>query len=154
MTGSHDTRSDLTDHAQGLLGWSFVQFHADDGPVVRGALLGGGRDTVVELPHGLPGNTVLDLLREWPTVVDTLRTWSPEDGSEVTGAKLLTPLTYPGTVLGAGANYHGDWPVRRHPVPNQSGYPARLGGRSRGGDRHGSRGTCPRTGRGSTWRAT
>ena len=89
--------------------WSIVQCATAETALLRGALTGrddDGAPIVVELPPCLPGSSVLDLLSSWDTVAPALHDFVPDAERPITGARLLAPLTYPGVVLGAGANYY------------------------------------------------
>lgn len=105
--------------------WSLVQFVTADGRRGRGALAEhpDGPGTVVALPAGLPGSSVLDLLMSWEAVVDTLRAFSPALGTPVPDATLEAPLTYPDAVLGAGANYFGHCQEMGVAVPDPESTP-------------------------------
>lgn len=88
--------------------WSLIQYRSG-GEIRRGALVdsGEGPGSVVELPSDLPGTSVLDLLAAWEIVSVALRGFSPSAAAPVLDATLVAPLTFPGAVLGAGANYYG-----------------------------------------------
>ncbi len=105
--------------------WSLVQFVTPGGERGRGALTEhpDRPGTVVALPPGLPGSSVLDLLKSWETVADTLRGFSPATGTPVPDATLEAPLTYPAAVLGAGANYFGHCEEMKVAVPDPRSTP-------------------------------
>ncbi|MDX2546984.1 fumarylacetoacetate hydrolase family protein [Streptomyces sp. WI04-05B] len=83
--------------------WSLVQYRdsATERPAV-GILAG---DDVYEGPADFAGLSLLDVLRHWDKWVPALLDWSPQQAAPVCGARLAAPLTYPGKVLCAGANY-------------------------------------------------
>ncbi|MEU3711101.1 fumarylacetoacetate hydrolase family protein [Streptomyces catenulae] len=83
--------------------WSLVSYASADGPRT-GIRTSGG--TVHTAPGELADTPLITLLDRWARVSDTLRTWRPEAATAVPGAVLLAPLTYPGKILCAGANYH------------------------------------------------
>lgn len=84
--------------------WALVQYRLPDSTEIRsGALVD---EVVVTLPEPCGGRPLMSLLAEWETVGPALRGWSPGAGRPVPGARITAPLTYPGKVLCAGANYH------------------------------------------------
>lgn len=44
-------------------------------------------------------------MRRWAEIEPVLRGWDPHPAVEILGARLIAPLTFPGKVLCAGANY-------------------------------------------------
>lgn len=87
--------------------WMLVQYQ-DEGRLRRGALVHlRGEPTIVALPVNLPGADLLDLLVEWQTVAPILRDFTPQTATPLPYRRLISPLTYPGVILGAGANYYG-----------------------------------------------
>lgn len=84
--------------------WALVQYRLPGDPRVRSGVLTG--ETVVEPPPGL-GDSLLAALARWDETAAQLRQWSPASGAPVAHAQLVAPLTYPGKILAAGANYYG-----------------------------------------------
>ncbi len=84
--------------------WSLVQYRGPAGDRIRTGVLIDGK--VVELPSGLPDDPLMDLLHRWDDVRPVLEGWSPDPDRLVPDAQLVAPLTYPGNVLCAGANYY------------------------------------------------
>lgn len=84
--------------------WALVQYRRPGDPMASIGVLAGGR--VVSPPAGLTG-PLMDALARWDQVAASLRDWSPDAAATIAGAELTAPLTYPGKVLGAGANYYG-----------------------------------------------
>ncbi|MBE4761430.1 fumarylacetoacetate hydrolase family protein, partial [Streptomyces caniscabiei] len=83
--------------------WSLVQYRVDDSEKVTvGAYTDG---TVVQGPPGTEGLTLMDVLARWESLAPLFRDWTPATSDAVAGARLAPPLTYPGKVLCAGANY-------------------------------------------------
>ena len=83
--------------------WSLVQYRVDDSEKVTvGAYTDG---TVVQGPPGTEGLTLMDVLARWESLAPLFRDWAPATADAVAGARLAPPLTYPGKVLCAGANY-------------------------------------------------
>lgn len=83
--------------------WALVQYTEPDRPTPAIGLLTGGKVTVA--PEPLAGRTLLDVLEDWEQVSSWLHGWTP-DGAVLPAATVICPLTYPGKVLGAGANYY------------------------------------------------
>ncbi|WP_020124133.1 fumarylacetoacetate hydrolase family protein [Streptomyces canus] len=82
--------------------WSLVQYRTGDSDKIAvGALIGGN---IVEGPPETAGVTLLEALRRWDDVASGLRAWTPS-ASTIADARLVPPLTYPGKVMCAGANY-------------------------------------------------
>ena len=87
--------------------WTLVQFLSEGRPA-RGVLADqDGGAILLALPEGLPGSDLLDLLAEWRTVAPILQEFSPANADRMPDLPLTAPLTYPGAILGAGANYYG-----------------------------------------------
>jgi 2-keto-4-pentenoate hydratase/2-oxohepta-3-ene-1,7-dioic acid hydratase in catechol pathway len=83
--------------------WSLVQYRTGDSEKTAvGALIDG---KVVEGPPEAAGLTLLEVLRRWDAVAPGLRHWTPSASATIADARLVAPLTYPGKVLCAGANY-------------------------------------------------
>jgi 2-keto-4-pentenoate hydratase/2-oxohepta-3-ene-1,7-dioic acid hydratase in catechol pathway len=83
---------------------ALVQYRLPGDPQVRPGVLAGG--VVREPPPGVHGS-LLSALARWADVAPQLQQWTPAESVPVPGAQLIAPLTYPGKVLGAGANYYG-----------------------------------------------
>ncbi len=119
MTTSPVSAAALADPA-----WMLVQYLADDGHPERGARTHRqGRATLVELPEELPGRTVLDLLSQWDTAAPILQAFSPQTAPVLPDRPLISPLTYPGVVLGAGANYYSHCAEMGVGVPDPTSVP-------------------------------
>jgi 2-keto-4-pentenoate hydratase/2-oxohepta-3-ene-1,7-dioic acid hydratase in catechol pathway len=84
--------------------WALVQYQLPGDPRVRPGVLTGG--IVREPPPGL-GGSLLTALARWDRLAAQLQHWTPAGSAAVPGAELAAPLTYPGKILGAGANYYG-----------------------------------------------
>ncbi|MGC0352609.1 fumarylacetoacetate hydrolase family protein [Streptomyces sp. SAI-218] len=56
-------------------------------------------------PPETAGLTLTEVLDRWDSLAPLLREWAPSTSEAVAGARLAPPLTYPGKVLCAGANY-------------------------------------------------
>ena len=85
--------------------WSLVQYRMPGPDACPQA--GIWSDGIVHaLPAVFAGMTSMGLLERWPEAAAALRTWQPSASQEVRGAVLVAPLTYPGKVLCAGANYY------------------------------------------------
>ncbi|MPY59854.1 fumarylacetoacetate hydrolase family protein [Streptomyces spongiae] len=83
--------------------WSLVQYRVDDsGKIAVGAYTDA---TVVQGPPGTEGLTLMEVLGRWESLAPLFRDWTPAASDAVAGARLAPPLTYPGKVLCAGANY-------------------------------------------------
>ncbi len=83
--------------------WSLVQYRVDDpDKIAVGASIDG---TVVQGPPETAGLTLMEVLERWDALAPLLRDWTPATSDAVTGARLAPPLTYPGKVICAGANY-------------------------------------------------
>ncbi|MEU9349142.1 fumarylacetoacetate hydrolase family protein [Streptomyces sp. NPDC048278] len=83
--------------------WSLVQYRTNDSEKTAvGALVG---EKVVEGPPGTAGLTLLEVLQRWDVLAPALREWTPSAAPAVADARLAPPLTYPGKVVCAGANY-------------------------------------------------
>lgn len=83
--------------------WSLVQYRVDDSEKVAvGVSING---TVVQGPPETEGLTLMEVLDHWDSLAPLLRDWTPAASDVVAGARLIPPLTYPGKVLCAGANY-------------------------------------------------
>ncbi len=103
--------------------WTLVQYQDDDRPG-RGALLyHQGESTLVALPEGLPGSDLLDLLLQWRTVAPILRDFVPSAAERLADHPLISPVTYPGVILGAGANYYGHCAEMGVDVPDPAADP-------------------------------
>jgi len=83
---------------------ALVQYRLPGDPQVRPGVLAGG---VVREPPPVLRDSLLSALARWDDVSAQLSRWTPADGAPVPGAQLVAPLTYPGKILGAGANYYG-----------------------------------------------
>ncbi|MER5428994.1 fumarylacetoacetate hydrolase family protein [Streptomyces sp. NPDC002588] len=83
--------------------WSLVQYRVDDSEKVTVGMSVNG--TVVQGPSETAGLTLMDVLGHWDSLAPLLRDWTPAGSEAVSGARLAPPLTYPGKVLCAGANY-------------------------------------------------
>ncbi len=83
--------------------WSLVQYRVDDpDKIAVGASISG---TVVQGPPETAGLTLMEVLERWDALAPLLRDWTPVTSDAVAGARLAPPLTYPGKVICAGANY-------------------------------------------------
>ena len=83
--------------------WSLVQYRVDDpDKITVGVSIDG---TVVPGPPETAGLTLMEVLERWDALAPLLRDWTPATSDAVTGARLAPPLTYPGKVICAGANY-------------------------------------------------
>ncbi|MCX4767305.1 fumarylacetoacetate hydrolase family protein [Streptomyces sp. NBC_01275] len=83
--------------------WSLVQYCTGDSEkTVVGVLIDG---EVVEGPPETGGLTLLEVLGRWDALAPGLRDWTPSASATLADARLAPPLTYPGKVLCAGANY-------------------------------------------------
>jgi 2-keto-4-pentenoate hydratase/2-oxohepta-3-ene-1,7-dioic acid hydratase in catechol pathway len=83
--------------------WSLVQYRVDDSEKL---LVGVSVDgLVVPGPPEIAGLSLMEVLGRWDSLAPVLREWTPTAAEPVAGAQLATPLTYPGKVLCAGANY-------------------------------------------------
>ncbi|GCB43958.1 fumarylacetoacetate hydrolase family protein [Streptomyces sp. NL15-2K] len=83
--------------------WSLVQYRVDDSETVTVGV--GVNGTVVQAPPEIAGLTLMEALGHWDSLAPSLRDWTPAVSEAVAGARLAPPLTYPGKVLCAGANY-------------------------------------------------
>lgn len=83
---------------------ALVQYRRPADPRVLPGILAG--DVVHEAPPGT-GDSVLAALERWDEVATLLRDWAPDRALAIADAQLTAPLTYPGKILGAGANYYG-----------------------------------------------
>lgn len=83
--------------------WSLVQYRVDDSEKVAVGVYTDG--AVVQGPPGTEGLTLMEVLGRWESLAPLLRDWAPTASDSVAGARLAPPLTYPGKVLCAGANY-------------------------------------------------
>ncbi|WP_406274781.1 fumarylacetoacetate hydrolase family protein [Nocardia sp. NBC_00881] len=83
--------------------WSLVQYRVDDSEKVTvGISLNG---TVLQGPSETADLTLMGALGHWDSLTRLLREWTPAASEAVAGARIAPPLTYPGKVLCAGANY-------------------------------------------------
>lgn len=83
--------------------WSLVQYRLGGGATVAVGALADGM--VVRAPAALDGLSLIDVVGRWDALAPLLREWSPQASDGVEGAVILAPLTYPGKVMCAGANY-------------------------------------------------
>ena len=83
--------------------WSLVQYRVEGADEVAVGVSTGG--TVVQGPPGTEGLTLMEVLSRWESLAPMLRGWTPASSAPVAGARLVPPLTYPGKVMCAGANY-------------------------------------------------
>ncbi|MDH6590030.1 2-keto-4-pentenoate hydratase/2-oxohepta-3-ene-1,7-dioic acid hydratase in catechol pathway [Streptomyces sp. SAI-133] len=83
--------------------WSLVQYRVDDSEKVAVGVSTDG--LVVQGPPETAGLTLTEVLDRWDSLAPLLREWAPSTSEAVAGARLAPPLTYPGKVLCAGANY-------------------------------------------------
>ncbi len=83
--------------------WSLVQYRVDDSEKVAVGVSTDG--VVVQGPPETGGLTLTEVLDRWDSLAPLLRDWTPSASDVVAGARLAPPLTYPGKVLCAGANY-------------------------------------------------
>ena len=83
--------------------WSLVQYRVDDPEKLSVGVSVGG--SVVPGPPGTEGLTLMEVLGRWDSLAPLLREWVPAPSDVIAQARLATPLTYPGKVLCAGANY-------------------------------------------------
>lgn len=84
--------------------WALVQYRLPDDPRTHVGMLTGGR--VVAAPPMLGDTTLMAVLADWAAYEEQLRAWAPDTAATADGAQLIAPLTYPGKVLCAGANYY------------------------------------------------
>lgn len=84
--------------------WSLVQYVVGSGAQARVGVL--VDDAVVEPPSELAGKTMLEVLADWHAHAPQLRTWTPDAGATIEGAKVIAPLTFPPKVICAGANFY------------------------------------------------
>ncbi len=84
--------------------WALVQYTLPDGAGVHLGVLTGG--AVVAPPDLLGDVPLMAVLARWDEVAEPLRAWSPDGAAAVLGARLTAPLTHPGKVMCAGANYY------------------------------------------------
>ncbi|MFI1705032.1 fumarylacetoacetate hydrolase family protein [Streptomyces griseoruber] len=82
--------------------WSLVQYRVDDSEKLTVGVSVDG--TVVEGPPEIAGASLMEVLGRWDSLAPLLRAWTPS-ADVVAGARLAPPLTYPGKVICAGANY-------------------------------------------------
>jgi len=82
--------------------WALVQYRDDAGETAVGALVDG---RVLQGPAKLSGLDLLAALQRWEELEPVLRAWDPHAAAEIPDARLISPLTYPGKVVCAGANY-------------------------------------------------
>lgn len=83
--------------------WSLVQYRSGASEKAVVGVLADG--TVVQGPPGSEGLSLIGVLERWDDLAPKLRDWSPAASDAVADACLIAPLTYPGKVLCAGANY-------------------------------------------------
>ncbi|MGW2523479.1 fumarylacetoacetate hydrolase family protein [Streptomyces sp. NPDC001617] len=83
--------------------WALVQYRVDDSEKIAVGVSAKG--TVVQGPPCTEGLTLMEVLGRWDALAPLLRDWTPTASDAVVGARLAPPLTYPGKVLCAGANY-------------------------------------------------
>jgi len=86
---------------------ALVQYRLHDDERIRPGILAG--ESVFRPPFR--HSSLIEALADWDAVEAALRDWSPGAGEPagaepVAGARLTAPLTYPGAVLGSGANYY------------------------------------------------
>jgi 2-keto-4-pentenoate hydratase/2-oxohepta-3-ene-1,7-dioic acid hydratase in catechol pathway len=99
---------------------ALVQYRLPGDPRVLPGVLAG--DVVYEAPPGI-GGSLLAALARWDDVESLLKAWTPGPATAVPGAWLTAPLTYPGKILGAGANYHGHVAEMGIPAPDPESDP-------------------------------
>ncbi|WP_405622385.1 fumarylacetoacetate hydrolase family protein [Streptomyces sp. NBC_00076] len=83
--------------------WSLVQYRVDDSEKLAVGVSVGG--SVVQGPPGTEGLSMMEVLSRWGSLAPLLRDWTPAVADVIADARLAPPLTYPGKVLCAGANY-------------------------------------------------
>ncbi|MEU4344329.1 fumarylacetoacetate hydrolase family protein [Nocardia sp. NPDC023852] len=83
--------------------WSLVQYRVDDSEKVTVGISVNG--TVLQGPLETADLTLMGALGHWDSLAPLLRDWTPAVSEAVVGARIAPPLTYPGKVLCAGANY-------------------------------------------------
>jgi 2-keto-4-pentenoate hydratase/2-oxohepta-3-ene-1,7-dioic acid hydratase in catechol pathway len=101
--------------------WSFVQYRIDDAEGVAVGVRTGG--TVVQGPPGTEGLTLMEVLGRWESLAPLLRDWTPATSAPIVGARLAPPLTYPGKVMCAGANYWDHCAEMGIKLPDELGDP-------------------------------
>ena len=84
--------------------WALVQYRRPGGDEILSAGLVDGK--VIEFDKDLAGESALALLQYWDEVRVLLEGWVPDPDRVIPDAQLVAPLTYPGKVLCAGANYY------------------------------------------------
>jgi 2-keto-4-pentenoate hydratase/2-oxohepta-3-ene-1,7-dioic acid hydratase in catechol pathway len=83
--------------------WSLVQYRVGGSEKV--AVGASTHGTVVEGPPETGGLTLMEVLGQWDSLAPLFRGWTPAASDTIANARLVAPLTYPGKVLCAGANY-------------------------------------------------
>jgi 2-keto-4-pentenoate hydratase/2-oxohepta-3-ene-1,7-dioic acid hydratase in catechol pathway len=83
--------------------WLLVQYRVDDSEKLAVGVSVGG--SVVQGPPGTEGLSMMEVLSRWGSLAPLLRDWAPAVADVIADARLAPPLTYPGKVLCAGANY-------------------------------------------------
>ncbi|WP_435283510.1 fumarylacetoacetate hydrolase family protein [Streptomyces koelreuteriae] len=83
--------------------WSLVQYRVDDSEKLVVGVSVDGR--VVPGPPEIAGLSLMEVLGRWDSLAPVLREWTPVAADAIAEARLAPPLTYPGKVLCAGANY-------------------------------------------------
>ncbi|MFK0114190.1 fumarylacetoacetate hydrolase family protein [Streptomyces sp. NPDC091217] len=83
--------------------WSLVQYQVDDSEKVAVGVYSEG--TVFQGPPEVEGLVMMDVLGRWDALAPLFRDWKPSPSDAVASARLTAPLTYPGKILCAGANY-------------------------------------------------
>ncbi|MEV0641598.1 fumarylacetoacetate hydrolase family protein [Streptomyces sp. NPDC050619] len=101
--------------------WSLVQYRVDDSEKVAVGVSAGG--SVVHGPPGTEGQTLMEVLGRWDLLAPLLRDWTPALSDVVAGARLAPPLTFPGKVLCAGANYWDHCAEMGVELPDEPGEP-------------------------------
>src|SRR5882757_7981072 len=82
-----------------------VSYRGDDNDLPLVGVL--DRGVIKTGPEFLSGRSLLDVIVDWDDISAKLQASSPASSTPVSGARLTTPLQFPGKVLCAGANYYG-----------------------------------------------
>ncbi len=83
--------------------WGLAQYTVGGSAPTTGFLVDG---ILYRAPESIAARPILDLLHDWQSHEHLLRRTDPTAGTPVSDARLIAPITYPGKVLCAGANYY------------------------------------------------
>lgn len=83
--------------------WSLVQYRVDDSEKLAVGV--SVRGSIVQGPPGTEGLSLMEVLGRWDSLAPLLQEWVPTPSDVIAEARVAPPLTYPGKVLCAGANY-------------------------------------------------